>query len=609
MIRTVLRAFRWGTSVLMAMILVTAGRALTSAAVSALELVETPIFAERVAAGELPPVNERVPGQPSVVILVGERQAGRHGGDLRMLIGRPRDVRLLVVYGYARLVGYNERFEIVPDILQSIDVENGRVFTLHLREGHKWSDGAPFTSEDFRYWWDNVANNPKLSPSGPSVNMLVDGEPPVFEVIDELTVRYTWSAKNPFFLPRLAGASPLFIYRPAHYLRQFHADFADPAELEARVGNARSWASQHNRRDNMYRFDNPELPTLQPWMNTTKPPANRFVATRNPYFHRIDENGLQLPYIDSVIMNQSAAALIPAKAGAGEVDLQARGIFFNNYTFLREGEARSDYQTYLWREAKGSHFAIFPNLNVNDPVWRAVIRDVRFRRALSLAIDRDLINEALYFGLALAGNNTVLPESPLFKDDLLTKWAEFDIDAANRLLDEMGLTERNGIVRVLPDGRDMNIIVETAGEDAEQIDVLELIKDNWAEIGIKMFIRPSQRTVLRNRVFARRDPNVGMDGVRERYADGKFQSLRMGADRAAQFSVAQMGSVPRDQGPGRRAARHAAGDRPGRASSTLARLELGRRTARHLGRNAGDPRRSSFLHRRCVRRPAARRRT
>ena len=509
MIRTALRAFRRGASALGAAVSVTATLGLVSAAVSlapgavaALELMETPMFADRVAAGELPPVSERVPAQPSVVVLLGKREAGRHGGDLRMLIGRPRDVRLLVVYGYARLVGYNENFEILPDILQSIEVEGERVFTLHLRQGHKWSDGAPFTTEDFRYWWENVANNAQLSPSGPSVDMLVGGQPPVFEIIDELTVRYTWPAKNPFFLPRLAGASPLFIYRPAHYLRQFHADFADPAELEERVGNARNWASQHNRRDNMYRFDNPDLPTLQPWVNTTRPPANRFVGARNPYFHRIDENGRQLPYIDSVIMNQSAAALIPAKAGAGEVDLQARGIFFNNYTFLREGEERSDYQTYLWREAKGSHFAIFPNLNNNDPVWREVIRDVRFRRALSLAIDRDLVNEALYFGLALSGNNTVLSESPLFKDELLTKWAEYDPGAANRLLDEMGLTERDGDVRLLPDGREMNIIVETAGEDSEQTDVLELIKDNWAAIGIKMFIKPSQRAVLRNRVFS-----------------------------------------------------------------------------------------------------------
>lgn len=472
-------------------------------AASALTLVETPMFEDAVKSGQLPPVAERLPSVPSVVTLNGEREAGRHGGDLRMLIGRSRDVRLLVVYGYARLVGYTENFDLVPDILESIDVEEGRIFTLHLRPGHKWSDGAPFTSEDFRYWWEDVANNPNLSPSGPPVDMLVDGELPVFEVVDETTVRYTWPANNPNFLPRLAGASPLFIYRPAHFLRKYHADYATEAELEERIGRARNWAAQHNRQDNMYRFDNPSLPTLQPWTNTTRPPATRFKAERNPYFHRVDENGLQLPYIDRFIMSQASAQLIPAKAGAGEVDLQARNIYFNNYTFLRAAQERNNFETYLWREAKGSHFALFPNLNINDPVWREVMRDVRFRRALSLAIDRDLVNEAIFFGLAISGNNTVLPESPLFREEYQTKWAKFDIDLANKLLDEMGLTERGkGKVRLLPDGREMNIIIETAGEDTEQTDILELIKDDWASIGIKLFSKPLQREVFRNRIFA-----------------------------------------------------------------------------------------------------------
>ncbi len=475
----------------------------TVAPAAAIELVETPFFAEQVASGALPPIDERVPAVPSIVMLASDKTIGRHGGEMRMLIGRPRDVRLLVVYGYARLVAYNEDLDIVPDILESIEVEEGRIFTLGLRPGHKWSDGAPFTSEDFRYWWEDVANDPDLRPSGPPVDMLVDGLPPLFEVIDETTVRYTWQKKNPFFLPRLAGASPLFIYRPSHFLKQFHANYASEAELEEKLGNARNWASQHNRQDNMYRFDNPALPTLQPWINQTRPPATRFTGVRNPFFHRVDEEGRQLPYIDKYILIQAATALIPIKAGAGEVDIQVRSLFFKDYTYLRESQERNNFETYLWREAKGSHIALFPNLNINDDSWREVFRDVRFRRALSMAIDRDLINEALYYGLAISGNNTALPESPLYRNEYMTRWTEYDTDAANALLDEMGLTERNSDgIRLLPDRREMNIIIETAGEDTEQTDVLELIKDGWAEIGIKLFSKPSQREIFRNRIFA-----------------------------------------------------------------------------------------------------------
>jgi len=460
-------------------------------------LVETPVLANDVAAKKLPPVSERVPKEPLQLKVVG-----KPGGALRTLIGRARDVRLLVVYGYARLVGYDTRFAIVPDIAESVDVKEGRIFTFKLRAGHKWSDGKPFTTEDFRYYWEDVANNAELSPSGPPREMLVDGQPPKVEFIDKTTVRYSWAKPNRDFLPRIAGTSPLFIYRPAHYLKQFHKKY-NPALAKADAGSGkRSWARVHNKQDNMYRFDNPDLPTLQPWMNTTKPPADRFVAARNPYFHRVDAQGRQLPYIDRIEMLVADGKLIPAKTGAGESDLQARDIQFNNYTFLKKSEKPNEFRTLLWRTAKGSHFALFPNLNVNDPVWRQVFRDVRFRRALSMAIDRSIVNNVLYFGLAIEGNNTVLPDSPLFKERYQTLWANFDRSAANKLLDAMGLKRGADQIRQLPDGRPMEIIVETAGESTEQTDVLELIREMWREIGIKLYSKPSQREVFRNRIFS-----------------------------------------------------------------------------------------------------------
>ena len=471
---------------------------------NAITFTEAPVLAEEVAAKKLPPVQERLPEVPLVVKMDGKlQQPGQHGGDLHMLIGRSRDVRMLVVYGYSRLVGYDRDLNIVPDLLESFDVQEGRIFTFKLRRGHKWSDGAPFTSEDFRYFWEDVANNKELSPAGPPSDLLVDGELPKVEILDKTTVRYTWSKPNPDFLPRMAGASPLFIFRPAHYLKQFHKKY-NPKIAEAdESGKAkRNWARVHNREDNMYQFDNPRLPTLQPWVNTTKMPADRFVAVRNPYFHRVDEHGRQLPYIDRVIMQVAESKLIPAKTGAGESDLQARDIQFNNYTFLKKGEERNNYRTLLWRTAKGSQFALFPNLNAADPVWREVLRDVRFRRALSLAIDRSLVNQVLYFGLAIEGNNTVLAESPLYRKEYQTRWAQYDRKAAAQLLDEMGLKRGLDGMRKLPDGRPLEIIAETSGETTEQTDVLELIRETWREVGIKLFPKPSQREVLRNRVFS-----------------------------------------------------------------------------------------------------------
>ena len=465
------------------------------------KFVEPPALEAEVKSGSLPPLAKRLPDNPLVVRLPAGAQPGKHGGTLNMLIGRSRDVRMLVVYGYARLVGYDQNFKIVPDILESIEVKDDRVFTMKLRKGHRWSDGQPFTTDDFRYYWEDVANNKELSPTGPPSELLVDGEAPKVEYPDKQTVRYSWSKPNPDFLPRMAGASPLFIFRPAHYLKNFHRKYNKKLDAEG-GGGKRSWAALHNREDNMYQFDNPKLPTLQPWINTSKPPADRFVAVRNPYFHRVDAAGLQLPYIDRIVLQVAEGKLIPAKAGAGESDLQARDIQFNNFTFLKKGEKTNNYSTRLWKTARGAHFALFPNLNVSDPVWKKLVRDARFRHALSLAIDRAQVNQVMYFGLANESNDTMVEPSPLYKREYQTRWAKYDRKAADKLLDELGLKRGADGVRVLPDGRPMEIIVETAGESTEQTDILEMIRETWREVGIKLFPKPSQREVLRNRVFS-----------------------------------------------------------------------------------------------------------
>jgi len=410
-----------------------------------------------------------------------------------------------VVYGYSRLVGYDEQLNLVPDILERIENVDSRIFTFHLRPGHRWSDGQPFTSADFRYFWEDVANNPDLSPFGLPRILKVRDRAPRFEVLSETAVRYTWDEPNPLFLPALAGPSPLYIYRPAHYLRQFHPRHIglDKAKAQAKEAGSRSWAGYHQKKDEQFRFDNPDLPTLEPWINTTPMPSTRFVFVRNPYFHRVDKAGRQLPYIDSIVANITDGKLIPAKAGTGDVDIQARDLRFDNYTFLKENAKRNQYRVLLWGKGIGAQMALYPNLNVDDTEWRKLMRDLNFRRALSLGIDRHEINEAVYFGLAKESGNTVLQRSPLFRPEFRTAWTQFDVKQANALLDSLGLTRRDKSgLRLLPDGRPMEIVVDTSGESTEETDVLELVRDSWRKLGIALFSRPSVREVFRKRVYS-----------------------------------------------------------------------------------------------------------
>lgn len=471
------------------------------------KLHSSPYFLKAEEEGKLPRIADRMPENPRVVnVKAMGRTPGKHGGKIRMLIGKSKDIKLIPIYGYARLVGYNEKFELVPDVLAKVDVEDGRIFTFHLRKGHRWSDGHPFTSEDFRYAWEDMLTDKKLGRSGLRSDLLVGGKGPKFEVIDKQTVRYTWHAANPNFLPSLARPVPIYLAMPSHYLRQFHKKHQDKKKLKAllKKNRVKKWHKLHKRKGREKKATNPDLPTLAPWVPTTAPPATLFTFKRNPYFHRIDENGLQLPYVDEITMLVVQASLIPAKAGSGAADLQARNLNFVDYTALKKGQRdKKTFSVKLWRSGKGSAVTLLPNLNAKDLEWRKVLRDVRFRRALSIGIDRHEINQIFFFGLARESADTMLPQSPLFQASYQKAWTRYDPAMANNFLDEMGLTKRDDDgYRLLPSGRRLELIIETAGEDTLQSDILEIIQDQWHKLGVKLITRNSQRDVMRRRAIA-----------------------------------------------------------------------------------------------------------
>ena len=448
--------------------------------------------------------SDRLPANPRVINLQSmTREPGEQGGTVRMLIGRQKDIRYVPIYSYSRMIGYNEQLEMVPDILESFEVEEGRIFTFHLRPGHKWSDGSALTAEDFRYYWEDVILNDEYLRSGPPARLKVNGDVAKFEVLDELTVRYSWDLPMPRFLSMLAAPIPQTLALPSAYMKQFHAKYQTPEMLDKFMEENRvdDWTRLHRKMSRQNRPENPNLPTLEAWRPRTFSPAEQFVFERNPYFHRVDENGVQLPYLDRLVLNVSSAGLIGAKTATGESDLQATAVGLTDYTLIKEAEKRFPIKVSLWRSTRGSSVALFPNLTCKDEVWRALFQDVRVRRAMSLGINRREINQVICYGLARESANTVLPESPLFKPEYSSDWSHYDPDQANALLDEAGMSTRasNGI-RLLPDGRYANITIESAGESTLETDVLELITDHFRQIGIALFIRNSQRDIFRSRV-------------------------------------------------------------------------------------------------------------
>jgi peptide/nickel transport system substrate-binding protein len=308
----------------------------------------------------------------------------------------------------------------------------------------------------------------------------------------------------PQFLSMLAAPIPQTLVLPSHYMQQFHASYQRRDNLLELCERYRvdDWIGLHRKMSRQNRPENPDLPTLEAWRPTTQPPAEQFIFERNPYFHRVDENGRQLPYVDRIELNVSSAEIISAKTATGESDLQASGIGLPDYTLIKEAENRFPLRVSLWRLTRGSSVALFPNLNCTDALWRRHFQDVRVRRAFSLAINRREINQVIYYGLARESADTILPESPLYKDEYASAWISYDPDQANQLLDEAGLNTRDKQGRrLLDDGRLASITVESAGESTLQTDVLELITDHFRLIGITLFIRNSQRDIFRSRIL------------------------------------------------------------------------------------------------------------
>ncbi|MGE0577875.1 MAG: ABC transporter substrate-binding protein [Reyranella sp.] len=469
------------------------------------KMVETPMLADQVKSGALPPVDQRLPQHPLVIRrFAGGDGPGQPGGQVNMLMANTRDTRLMTVYSYTRLISYDEKFQLRPDILEAFEAKENREFTLTLRAGHKWSDGHPFTTEDFRFFWEDVANNKKLSKGGPSVELMVDGKPPKVEIIDDRTIRYTWDKPNPYFIESQARAAPLFLFRPAHYLKKFHTTYTPEEEiLKSAQGGQQSWVQIFKKLDVMYGNSNVDLPSLNPWVNTTPGSAQRYIFQRNPYFHHVDEKGQQLPYIDRIVFTIAAANLVPAKAGMGEADLQVRYLNMRDYTFLQKSAKTSGVEVRLWETGSGAQIALFPNLTTNDEEWRKVFRDVRFRRALSVAIDRNELNQVVFLGVARPSNNTIMERSTLFKPEYASKWAQHDPKLANKLLDEVGLDKRDAQgIRLLADGRPATLVVEHSGEDTEDADALQLMGEMLKKVGIKMLPKLQTRENLRLRTFS-----------------------------------------------------------------------------------------------------------
>ncbi len=453
---------------------------------------ESPFLAELVDEGRLPPVEERVGPEP--VVLKGVDGIGNYGGTWHRGDGFATISNRLAASNWMRWspLGY----PVKPHFAKDLEIrDEGREYIIHMRRGLRWSDGHPVTADDMIYRWEHEE---KYFEHRPRI-MIIHGEMGDIEKIDDYTLRYTFPHPHGLFPELMAGPEAL-MPAPAHFLRQFHPELGDPEKIEAMMdvqGAPSPRAAYFRLRD----VRNPEYPRLWPWVPRTYSANPPYEFVRNPYYWVVDTEGNQLPYIDRVLFADFDEDMIAVTASAGDLTMQLRDIRFQDYTLYMDQREAGGYNVYHWAPAGASDYAVFPNLNrridPNRPAtkWKnKMLGDKRFRQALSLAIDRELIIEAEYEGMTEPaqldpGKGSFFHHPPLFK-----AFTEHDPERANELLDELELTGRDAEgYRTFPDGTIMTFLLNVT--DFTGTGPAQFLIENWSGVGIRVILQEQTRAL------------------------------------------------------------------------------------------------------------------
>lgn len=491
------------------------------------EFSEAPMLAELVAAGTLPPVEERLPAPEDLLVIEPLNEIGKYGGTWRRGFTGPGDGQNgHRVAGSDRLLFWDsENFpELTPNLAKSWEVsEDSTTITVFLRKGVKWSDGAPFTTADIVFWYEHMYQNKELVPVPSPFFNTEKGA--TLEAVDEYTVKFTFPESNSLFAEVLASSVNVFgghaIYgnvglggfAPAHYLEQFHPDFVDQADLDAMVASEGfdNWVNLFKDKNTWAR--NPDLPVLTAWKTVNSIATDNWVLERNPYYYGVDTAGNQLPYIDRISMTLAEnLEVLNLRAVAGEYDYQSRHISLANLPVLLENAEANGYTVHLDPAQHGADgaFQINQSYQADEEIGKW-LRTVDFRRALSLAVDRDKINEILFLGIGTPGSAVVAETSPFNPGpEYRTLWSpnKPDLEQANAMLDAIGLTEKDSEGYRLRTDNGERLIIElpTVPAFIQFTQLAELVKEDWAKIGIFANVVEQERTLVEQRRAANELP-------------------------------------------------------------------------------------------------------
>jgi peptide/nickel transport system substrate-binding protein len=450
----------------------------TASEIGLTEFHQSPMLDAAVATGELPPLEDRLPADP--IVVEPYAKIGVHGGTASVFDG-----------GFDLLNPPGGAFRVCPQLQLNLPhyaasaafSDEGRTLTLQLRPGVRWSDGHPLTAADFEFDLIHIEFNNQITPV---VTPMLQGAS--IEIHNPYRFSYHFPEPQPLFLKKLAHSGDNYL-APAHFMKRYHPGFTDKQQLEREaqdmgVEDWRRYFEVVNSVRDLLVF---HRPVMSPFMIVDKS-STRSRYERNPYYPFVDPEGNQLPYIDYIETQRvDSAEIKAAKASTGQVTFSGRQFMTADIPLFKRFEAENGFHTYIWPRPYGSDVVFQFNLTHPNERLRKIFQDVRFRRAMSMAIDRDEINDIVYHGHAVPRQLTVVPSSRYYEPEFARAYAQYDPDEAGRLLDEMGLVDRTGDgVREGPDGQSLNITLEyTLGETPKQ-ETVELVTAHWREVGVQV---------------------------------------------------------------------------------------------------------------------------
>ena len=478
---------------------------------------EAPMLTEQVRAGKVPEVSKRLPDPTDLLVIKPLREIGKYGGTWRRAFTGPADHEngnrinssdKILTFDYTGT-------KIMPSLAKGWKVsDDGKTTTIFLRKGAKWSDGTPFTANDFIFWYEDIYMNKQIVPT-PFFEFQINGKDGKMRKIDDYTVAFEFPEPYAFFVYQLAGSTSVGAgfatrgafqnwggsYAPSHYLKQFLPKYSSEAEAnrKAREGGFDNWVSLLRMK---YSWAlNTELPVMTPWRTISPINTPTWSMERNPYFWGVDTEGNQLPYIDKITLtlaeNTEVANL---RAIAGEYDIQERHMHLAKLPVFLENAQKGNYTVRLDPAFNGSDVALhIGNSYEGDAEIAKWLKTKEFRNALSLGINRDQLNEAFWLGTGTAGSvapspDTIYSPGPEYNK----KWANYDPNQANSMLDKLGLDKKDGEgfrLRTDGKGRLRLEMVTVGGQFVPYTQVGEMIRQQWRRIGIDVDIKELERNL------------------------------------------------------------------------------------------------------------------